>query len=95
MQSDGIRLDEKPAFPLYIGPHLLIAMQKVVGSSPISRFRSSCKSLIFETAAVRSYVPKLDTERTLGANKSAGFRSAPPTTCLLSGLSRSFERATF
>jgi hypothetical protein len=37
MQSDGIRLDEKPPFPLYIGPHLLIAMQKVVGSSPISR----------------------------------------------------------
>jgi hypothetical protein len=41
MQSDGIRLDEKPAFPLDIGRHLPIAMQKVVGSSPISRFRET------------------------------------------------------
>jgi hypothetical protein len=38
MQSDGIRLAEKPAFTLDIGLHVLLAMQKVVGSSPISRF---------------------------------------------------------
>jgi hypothetical protein len=38
MQSDAIRLTEQPAFTLDIGPHVLLAMQKVVGSSPISRF---------------------------------------------------------
>jgi hypothetical protein len=39
MQSDGIRCGEKPALKLETGLHVLIAMQKVVGSSPISRLR--------------------------------------------------------
>jgi hypothetical protein len=41
MQSDGIRIGDQPAFTLDIGRHLLIAMQKVVGSSPISRLREA------------------------------------------------------
>jgi hypothetical protein len=40
MQSDGIRIGDQPTFTLDIGRHLLLAMQKVVGSSPIKPLRA-------------------------------------------------------
>jgi hypothetical protein len=46
-------------------------MQKVVGSSPISRFGSACKSATFATEHTARYGRASDPEWTLGANRSA------------------------
>jgi hypothetical protein len=72
-----------------------IAMQKVVGSSPISRFEEALQIGHFARPIAREHRRSSDTERTLGANKSAARCRRSPATRLLSGVSRSPERKTF
>jgi hypothetical protein len=76
---------------------LLIAMQKVVGSSPIGRFGSTCKSAVYQLTSVghgANAFHQSDTERTVAREKSARPPVLRPQSRSWAGLSRSLEVST-
>jgi hypothetical protein len=60
-------------------------MQKVVGSSPISRFGTTCKSATFVSKYTAGTAPVSDTQRTLSAKKSDALTQCRPETRLWTG----------